>query len=103
MIWAMPYLKYLQGMLGFIVFFKEFSNAFCSNILTHCTTIVTGPTRREACADPFAKLIRQKAMVITGLVQTLANRCILDETEEYSGQQEWSSICEQYPEVLTGS
>ncbi len=53
-IWAMRYLKYLQGMFGFIVFFCKFFlrssvNAFCSTILTRCTTIVTGPARREAC------------------------------------------------------
>ncbi len=40
-------------------------------------------------------------MVITGMVQTVANRYIEDETEEYSSQQEWSLIGEQYPEGLT--
>ncbi len=31
-----------------------------------------------------------------------SNRCIEDKTEEYSSQQVWSSIGEQYPERLTG-
>ncbi len=43
-----------------------------------------------------------RGMVITGLVQTMANRYIEDKTEEYSSQQAWSSIGEQYPEGLTG-
>ncbi len=40
-------------------------------------------------------------MVITGMVQTVANRYMEDETEEYSSQQAWTSIDEQYPEGLT--
>ncbi len=44
----------------------------------------------------------RESLTITCLVQTEANRYIEDKTEEYSGQQAWSSICEQYPEGLTG-
>ncbi len=72
LIWAMPYLKYLQGMLGFkgvLVFLRRSVNAFCSNILTRCTTVVTGPTRREACGS-ICKALLDRGIVITGLVQT---------------------------------
>ncbi len=58
--------------------------------------IVTGPTRREACRSIC------KALLDRGMVQTVANRYIEDKTEEYSSQQAWSSIGEQYPEGLTG-
>ncbi len=86
----------------FFLFLRSSVNAFCSNILTRCTTIVTGPTRREACRS-ICKALLDRGMVITGLVQTVTNRYIEDKTEEYSGQQAWSSIGEQYPEGLTGS
>ncbi len=50
LIWAMHYLKYLQGMLGFkgvfFFFLRSSVNSFCSNILT----------QDERRADPFAKL-----------------------------------------------
>ncbi len=56
---------------------------------------VTGPTRREVCGS-ICKVLLDSGMVITGLVQTVANRYIEDKTEEYSSQQAWSSIGEQY-------
>ncbi len=61
---------------------------------------VTEPTRREACGS-ICKALLDRDMVITGMVQTVANRYIEDKTDEYSSQQAWSSIGEQYPEGLT--
>ncbi len=37
----------------------------------------------------------------TGRVDQLANRYIEDKADEYSNKWAWSSIGEQYPEVLT--
>ncbi len=62
---------------------------------------VMGPTRREAYRS-ICKALLDRGMVITGLVQTVANRYIEDKTEEYSSQQAWSLIGEQYPDGLTG-
>ncbi len=59
------------------------------------------PTRREACGS-ICKALLDRGMVITGLVQTVANRYIEDKTDEYLSQQAWSSIGEQYPEGLGG-
>ncbi len=61
---------------------------------------VTELTKREACGS-ICKALLDRGMVITGMVQTVAIRNIEDKTNEYSSQQAWSSIGEQYPEGLT--
>ncbi len=63
-------------------------------------TIVTGPTRREACGS-MCKLLLRGMVKNTGRVKQLAYRYIEGKVDEYSNKWTWSLIGEQYPEGLT--